>query len=93
MEDANFFVSAPSAASGGSCKSPSSVNSATGAPNTAAVVGGQASFEPHTEFAFPPIGMGADVSTFHECFVYQLLANLSCPNLYNFANSLYIYTW
>ena len=70
MEDANFFVSAPSAASGGSCKSPSSVNSATGAPNTAAVVGGQASFEPHTEFAFPPIGMGADVSTFFECFVY-----------------------
>ena len=44
MDDANFFVSV---ASGGSCKSPSSVASA--------VVGeGQASFVPHSEFVFPP---------------------------------------
>ena len=45
MDEANFFVSV---ASGGSCKSPSSVASA--------VVGGggQASFEPHSEFVFPP---------------------------------------
>ena len=85
MEDANFFVSAPSAASGGSCKSPSSVNSATGAPNTAAVVGGQASFEPHTEFAFPPIGMGADVSTFFKCFVY-FVAKLSFQAFFSLWN-------
>ena len=45
MDEANFFMSV---ASGGSCKSPSSVASA--------VVGGggQASFEPHSEFVFPP---------------------------------------
>ena len=46
MDDANFFVEITKA-TGGSCKSPSSVTSAV-------VGGGQASFEPHSEFVFPP---------------------------------------
>ena len=46
MDDANFFVEITKP-SGGSCKSPSSVTSAV-------VGGGQASFEPHSEFVFPP---------------------------------------
>ena len=50
MEDANFFEVVASAASGDSCKSPSSVKSGT----AAAVVGGQVSFEVHSEFVFPP---------------------------------------
>jgi hypothetical protein len=52
MEDTNFFVGmAAAAGSGGSCRSPSSINS------TAAVVGGQVTAstqDASTEFVFPP---------------------------------------